>query len=241
MAEVPIRKKLGLLGDQHTLVLEQCSFGQDTYPSKLANPTYLLEHLTDDYIEHLINLNPNPKPDAILLSIGSQNIINFHCNLFLTRDRICSILSLINRQGLKAFFLPILPRINLLCKEQTYGDPRSPWGYKTMGSWISDQVAEYGTAKLGYDPVVPIRFPLDVSIKPVDKGIYLTFKSYQNISAMTGALVDFAFNLPPHRLNEAHGRTVSYYEDQRLKNVNWRDGVWIGARYDTSRRSPIVD
>ena len=67
MAEALTRKRLGLLADQHGLILEQCSFGMDTYPSKLTNPTYLLEHYKDDYIgkrDHCKNLAQTSTEDS---------------------------------------------------------------------------------------------------------------------------------------------------------------------------------
>ena len=228
MATAQIKKvELGILMDGHGIMFEQCSFGQSFKHSRLANPIHLIRNHSDNSIRQIISSNPHIR--AILLSGGDLDLLDQQSLPIQVLNRIKDILSLIYELGVLPFYLPVLPRKNYRLELQgRVLENRSPRMFNMLGAWFREQIAEFGKTKLKYNPVIPI--PFDIHLEK--DGVYLSYKSYQNIALMAGVLIDLTLNLPPDWRHSAYKKALNYYHSQRQNKRNWRDGVWLGARFD---------
>ena len=89
---------------------------------------------------------------------------------------------------------------------------RNPEIFKKMSEWISLKLAEFGDQHLGYNPVIPIPFQIQVD---KDKK-FLTYTSYSNIALIAALYIHRVVNTPPLQRSSVREQVVGYYNDQRL-------------------------
>ena len=220
--------------DHHGVMFQQVHFGPLVQPRFPSLPFSKIQNFPLSPCFQA--LNSFPGVGAVLLSGGTMDILDLQTNAITLKNSICNSLLQIHKKGVPPFILPIFERTDLKFTEKNKKTTteknkktatRDPDIYTKICDFLSQELAVFGEQHLGYNPVIPIPFQLQID---KDKK-YLSFISYSNVALMASLYIHRVVKTPPLRRTTVRDSVIHYYNNQLLSSRYFRQGRWIGGRY----------
>ena len=212
--------------DHHGVMFQQVPFGPLVQPRFPSLPFSKIQNFPLSSCFRA--LNSFPGVGAALLSGGTMDILDLQTNAITLKNSICNSLLQIHKKGVPPFILPIFERTDLKYTEKNKKTTsRDPDIYTKICNYLSQELADFGEQHLGYNPVIPIPFQLQID---KDKK-YLSFTSYSNVALMASLYIHRVVNTPPLQRATVRDSVIHYYNNQLLSSRYFRQGFWIGGRY----------